>query len=110
MDGLIFSGKRRTFENFKNQIPNDVQPLFIQLRDYCISLGENVVEDVRMHRIVFGKSLTFRWFADLEPAEEGIFVKIQKSRKEPTITVKIQKGENFESIKNLLKEAFTSIH
>lgn len=110
MDGLIFSGNGRTFENFKNQIPNDVQPLFIHLRSYCLSLGENVVEDVRMHRIVFGKSLTFRWFADLEPTEDGIFVKIQKNRKEPIMSVKIQKDANFESVKNLLKEAFTGIH
>ena len=110
MDGLISSGKKRTFESFKNQIPKEEVSLFTQIRNYCLSLGENVVEDVRMHRIVFGKSLTFRWFADLEPSSEGIFVKIQKNRKEQPITVLIQNEEKLENLKNLLNEAFVTIH
>ena len=62
-----------------------------------------------MHRIVFGKSLTFRWFADLEPLPEGILVKVQKNRKEQPTTIMIQ-NENAEDLKNLIKEAFTEIH
>jgi len=110
MDGLISSGNKRTFENFKNQIPKSSLTLFQELRDYCLSLGQNVVEDVRMHRIVFGKSLTFRRFADLEPLPEGILVKVQKNRKEQPITIMIQNNENTEALKNLIKEAFTEIH
>jgi len=110
MDGLISSGNKRTFESFKNQIPKESLALFTQLRDYCLSFGENVIEDVRMHRIVFGKSLTFRWFADLEPLREGILVKIQKNRKvQPTI-IMVQNDRNTEDLKNLIKEAFTEIH
>lgn len=110
MDGLISSGNKRTFENFKNQIPKSSLTLFQELRDYCLSLGQNVVEDVRMHRIVFGKSLTFRWFADLEPLPEGILIKVQKNRKEQPTTIMIQNNENTEALKNLIKEAFTEIH
>jgi len=110
MDGLVSSGKKRTFESFKNQIPKETMPLFNQIRDYCLSLGENVVEDVRMHRIVFGKSLTFRWFVDLKPSSKGIFVKIQKNRKEQPVTVLIQNEEKFKDLKNLLTEAFVTIH
>ena len=109
MHGLIPSEKRRTFEEFKNQIPKEIQPLFIQLRGYCLSLGGNVVEDVRMHRIVFGKSMNFRWFADLEPSLDGIIVKVQKNRKESPVTVKIQKEDKFEDLKNLISEAFAII-
>ncbi len=79
---LISFGNKRTYEDFKKQIPIPVQPLFDSIREVCLSLGKNVVEDVRMHRIVFGKSMTFRWFADVEPQEDGIMIKIQKSRKE----------------------------
>ena len=110
MDGLISSGNKRTFENFKNQIPKSSLTLFQELRDYCLSMGQNVVEDVRMHRIVFGKSLTFRWFADLEPLPEGILIKVQKNRKEQPTTIMIQNNENTEALKNLIKEAFTEIH
>jgi len=110
MHGLIPSGHERTFEDFKNQIPKEIQPIFTHLREFCLSLGENVVENVRMHRIVFGKSLNFRWFADLEPTSEGIIVKLQKNRKESPLTFKIQKEEDFEDLKRLVNEAFTSIH
>lgn len=110
MDGLISSGNKRTFENFKNQIPKSSLTLFQELRDYCLSLGQNVVEDVRMHRIVFGKSLTFRWFADLEPLPEGILIKVQKNRKEQPTTIMIKNSDNTEALKNLIKEAFTEIH
>lgn len=109
MHGLIPSKNRRTFEEFKNQIPKEVQPLFIQLREYCLSMGENVVEDVRMHRIVFGKTMNFRWFADLEPSLEGIIVKVQKNRKESPVTIRIEKEEKFEDLKNLISEAFVTI-
>ena len=110
MDGLISSGNKRTFENFKNQIPKSSLTLFQELRDYCLSLGQNVVEDVRMHRIVFGKSLTFRWFADLEPLPEGILIKVQKNRKEQPTTIMIKNSDNTDALKNLIKEAFTEIH
>jgi len=36
----------------------------------------NIVEDVIMHRIIFGKSMIFRWFADIEPQNDSIIVKI----------------------------------
>ncbi len=79
---MISFGNKRSYDDFKKQIPNSVQPLFDSLREFCLLLGENVVEDIRMHRVVFGKSMTFRWFADVEPEREGVLVKIQKSRKE----------------------------
>ncbi|MCH7757153.1 MAG: hypothetical protein IIA19_01550 [Thaumarchaeota archaeon] len=110
MAEFISSGNKRTFEDFKKQIPQPVVPLFILIRDYCLSIGEKVVEDVRMHRIVFGKSLSFRWFADLEPSSEGIFVKVQKNRKEQPVIIFIKLNQNIEDLKLILKEAYTIIH
>lgn len=61
-----------------------------------MSLGGNVVEDVRAHRIVFGKSLSFRWFADLEPENDSIIVKIQRNRKEPFQTITVTNQTNLD--------------
>ena len=74
-------GNKRNYEDFKKQIPNSVSPLFDSIREFCFSLGENVIEDVRMHRVVFCKSMTFRWFVDVEPEREGVIIKIQKNRR-----------------------------
>ena len=78
MDGIISFGNKRTYNDFRKMIPPKIKFQFDLLREICFSLGQNVVEDVRMHRVVFGKSLIFRWFADLEPQNEFIQLKIQK--------------------------------
>ena len=109
MGSLMPSGGGRTFEDFQNQIPKEIQPTFSQLREFCLSLSGNIVENVRMHRIVFGKSFDFRWFADLEPTSEGIIVKVQKNRKELPVIFKVKKEQGIEELKNLIKEAFNSI-
>jgi hypothetical protein len=107
---LVSFGNKRNYEDFKKQIPIKVQPLFGSIRDYCFSLGGNVVEDIRMHRIVFGKSMTFRWFADISPEENSIIIKIQKSRKEHHNIIQIELDQNLDELKKNLKEAFETIH
>ena len=107
---LASFGNKRNYDDFKKQIPIKIQPLFDSIRDYCFSLGENVVEDIRMHRVVFGKSMTFRWFADVSPEENSVIIKIQKSRKEPHNILQIDLDQNLDELKEILKEAFETIH
>ena len=80
------------------------------MREFCFSLGDNIIEDVRMHRVVFCKSMTFRWFADLQPSEDGIILKIQKSRKEPVQVINIPKDEDIANQKEIIQSAFNEIH
>lgn len=108
MDGL-FLGPKRSYDDFKRQIPADIAPAFESLRQFCLSLGGNVVEDVRAHRIVFGKSLSFRWFADMEPGKHSITVKIQRSRKEPFRTVSVEPGNSLGEIESAILDAYNTI-
>ena len=110
MEGIISFGNKRTFNDFKKQIPDSVLPLFQEFREFCFSLGGNVVEDVRMHRIVFGKSMTFRWFADIAPENDGIILKIQKSRNESKQIIKIKDDQKLSEFSELIKEAYEKIH
>jgi hypothetical protein len=73
-------------------------------------LGENVVEDVRMHRVVFCKSMTFRWFVDVEPQIDGVIIKIQRNRKEPVQIIQVKKDQKISEFSQMLKEAFEEIH
>ncbi len=109
MDKLVSFGNKRTYEDFKKQIPILVQPHFDSIREFCLSLGKNVVEDVRMHRIVFGKSMTLRWFADVEPQNDVIIITIQKNRKEPHQIVNIKLDDEITALKEFLKEAYERI-
>jgi hypothetical protein len=108
MDGF-FQGQRRTFESFKTQIKPSILLVFDSLRQYCIALGDNVVEDVRAHRVVFGKSLSFRWFVDLEPEAEDIIIKIQRNRKEPQKIITLRVGDDLDEVKKLIQDAYDTI-
>jgi len=110
MDGIVSFGNKRSYDDFKKQIPSTIQPLFDSVREFCLSLGENVVEDIRIHRVVFGKSMTFRWFADVEPEREGIIIKIQKSRKEDPQILQIKIGQEIIELKEIIKNAFETIN
>ena len=109
MDGIVSFGNKRSYDDFKNQLSLNVKENFDLLRNFCFSLGENVIEDVRMHRIVFCKSITFRWFLDMEPELNSIFIKIQKNRKEPQKKIMIKTNDNLEEVKKLISEAYNSI-
>ena len=87
-----------------------VKPKFDELRQFCLKLGDKLVEDVRMHRIVFCKSMVFRWFADLEPRENSILIKIQKNRKTPITSLEIYQDDDIKEIKIMIKAAYDSIH
>jgi predicted transport protein len=109
MEGLI-SGKKRTYDEFKVNLSPKIISLFDELRNFCFSLGKNVVEDIRMHRIVFSKSMTFRNFADIEPQRDFIIVKVKRDRKEPEKEIRIKPDENLDKIRILLLDAYTTIH
>ena len=109
MDNMVFSGYNRTYDDFKKQLTPTIKPLFDSLRDYCFSLGKNVIEDVRMHRVVFCKSMTFRFFADIEPQQDSILIKIRRDRKEPQKEVQVGTSHDLSEIKNLLLDAYNTI-
>ena len=109
MEKFIGVGNGRTYENFQKQIPEPVKPLFDKLRIYCKSLDEKVIEDVRMHRVVFCKTMTFRWFADMEPTQSSIIIKIQKERKAEPIVLEVTPEQELSELESTLKDAFTTI-
>lgn len=106
---MISFGHTRSYEDFKKQLTPSIKPLFDELRNYCFSLGKNVVEDVRMHRVVFCKSMSFRFFADMEPQRDSIMVKIRRDRKEPQNKLEVKSNQNLDEVKNLLRGAYNTI-
>ena len=107
MEGIISGG--RNYEDFKRQVPAQILPLFESVRDFCLGLGDDVIEDVRMHRVVFCKSMTFRWFADVAPDSDGITIKIQRGRREPPQIIEIKAGQDSSEYTSIIKEAFEKI-
>ena len=108
MDGFM-SVDKRSYDDFKKQVPDVVLPLVETIREYCMSLSDNVVEDIRMHRIVFGKSMTFRWFLDIRPEPDKIVAKIQKSRKVAPEIFEIKNKQEASDLMQRIKHAFDEI-
>ena len=99
----------RSYDDFMKEADPKVQPLMDSLRKFCFSLGSNVVEDIRMHRVVFCKSFAFRWFVDVEPQNDSVLLKIQKSRRE-TQTVELGLDQDLDKTQEIIREAYNSIH
>ena len=99
----------RSYDDFMKDANSKVQPLMNSLREFCLSLGSNVVEDVRLHRVVFCKSFAFRWFVDAEPQNDSVLLKIQKNRKE-TQTIQLGLDQDLDKTLTLIREAYNSIH
>ena len=95
---------------YNNEINKDIQDIFDKIIEYCLSLGDNIIKDVRTHRIVFCKTINFRWFVDIKPQKNKILVKIQQDRKKVCIDMIISKDSELESVKDLINKAYKSIH
>ena len=109
MDGFVAPGGKRSYEDFARQVPENLRPILDSVRQFCLSLGPNVVEDVRMHRVVFGKTMTFRWFADVEPESGGILIKVQRSRKEPAQTFRVENSQDVAEFGDIIRQAWEQI-
>jgi hypothetical protein len=54
--------------------------------------------------------MTFRFFADMEPQRDSILIKIRRDRKEPQKEIEIKADQNLDEMKNLLLDAYNTIH
>ena len=81
----------------------------LDLRNFVKSLGNNVIEEIRPHRIAYAKSLTFRTFLDIQPKMDSLTISLRKSRNESIITQTIKTVEDIENVKPQIVEAYKKI-
>ena len=62
--GLYSDKSAIPFENPVGGLEEQAKTSLLDLRNFVKSLGNNVIEEVRPHRIVYAKSLTFRTFLE----------------------------------------------
>src|ERR687891_2253362 len=95
-----------SFENHLSGLEEHAKALLLDLRDFTRSLGSNVIEEIRPHRIVYAKSLTFRTFLDIQPRNDCLIVSIRKGRSQPTISHTLNTSQELEDIKRQIAEAY----
>jgi len=62
--GLYSDKSAIPFENPVEGLEEQAKTSLLDLRNFVKSLVNNVIEEVRPHRIVYAKSLTFRTFLE----------------------------------------------
>jgi hypothetical protein len=107
--GLFSGGPSISFESHIDGLENQTKTLLLYLRDYVKSLGENVIEEVRPHRIVYAKSLTFRYFLDVQPRKDILMVSARKSKREPAIEHIVKDTQDVDNIKSEIMDAYENI-
>ncbi|MDQ4073343.1 MAG: hypothetical protein M3162_03455 [Thermoproteota archaeon] len=97
------------FETHLEGLESDTKGLLLDLREFVKSCGDNVIEEIRPHRIVYAKSLTFRYFLDIRPRKHVLVVTIRKSRKEPSTEYAVTNMMELQNIKTGILEAYANI-
>src|ERR671925_2173325 len=104
----FYSGKSPAaipFESHLTGLEEHTKELLLDLRNFVKSLGDNVIEEIRPHRIVYTKSLTFRTFLDIQPKKDSLTISLRKSRNESIITHRVKTVEDIEGVKPQIAEA-----
>lgn len=106
--GFVSSGGP-PFEAHLEKLQEPARSLMLDLRKFVTSLGANVIEEVRPHRVVYAKTLTFRTFLDIEPAVDHLIVEIRSSRQEPPSRSMIKTQQDADGLKNVIAQAYQKI-
>src|SRR5262245_26977127 len=105
----MMSGGGTPFENHLASLKEPAKTIMSDLRSYVKSLGANVIEDVRPHRVTYAKTMNFRIFLDVQPAGDSLVISIKHSRTEPVVTSTVRTVLEAENAKKLIAEAYSKI-
>jgi predicted transport protein len=97
------------FENHLEGLEEQANSSLLDLRNFVKNLGDNVIEEVRPHRITYAESLTFRTFLDIHPRKDSLTISLRKSRNESTTNHTAKTVEDIENVKPQIAEAYEKI-
>lgn len=107
--GLYTEKSPIPFDTHLLGLDNGTRKKLLDLRTFVIGLGNDVIEEVRPHRIVYAKTLTFRIFLDIQPKTDSLVIAIRKRRNESTVEQTIRSGDDLEPIKHQINIAYELI-
>jgi len=97
------------FENHLENLNEPAKTMMADLRSFVKSLGSNVIEEVRPHRVVYAKTMNFRTFLDVEPAVDSLVITIRKGRGTRPLRSIIRSLQDIESVKKQIEVAYREI-
>jgi len=107
--GLYSNKPSIPFETHLNGLGEQPRASLLEIRNFVKSLGDNVIEEVRPHRIVYAKSLTFRTFLDIQPKNDSLTISTRTSRNESATILTVKTMREVEDLKSQIKNAYQTI-
>ncbi|MGD1835886.1 MAG: hypothetical protein ACPKPY_06355 [Nitrososphaeraceae archaeon] len=109
--GLYDDTRNIPFDIHLENLNKPSQLQLLELRKFVKSLGDDVVEDIRPHRIVYAKKIVFRSFLDIKPDKNNeIILSLRSDRKNPSKIYKVNNNSNINEIKNEISNAYKKIN
>ena len=107
--GIYTDKPEISFDTHLVGLEEQTRQLLLSLRTFIKSLGDNVIEETRPHRIAYAKTLNFRTFVDIQPRTDSLVISIKKGRNESTITEVINSTSKLDVIQNQIRDAYRTI-
>ena len=98
-----------SIDEHMSKLDESMRGIFQEIRSFVLSLGSNVVEEVRPHRIVYAKSFNFRTFLDIEPTGNALVMSIKTGAKGTSTKLVINSAEQIPDLKELVQDTYTKI-
>ena len=107
---LLGAGPGRIpFETHLTNLTDSARSALLELRSFVLSLGPNVIEEVRPHRVVYSKTMNFRIFLDIEPAGDSILLLIRFGKSAPTESMSLKSAADLAVAKSKVAVAYEKI-
>ena len=107
---LLGAGPGRIpFETHLTNLSESARSVLLELRTFVLSLGPNVIEDVRPHRVVYSKTMNFRIFLDIEPAGDSILLSIRFGKSAPPEAIRLKTAADLAVAKSKVATAYEKI-
>ena len=98
-----------SFEAHLEGLQEQAKAIMLDLRGFVKSLGSNVIEEVRPHRVAYAKTMNFRTFLDIAPAGDSLVLTLRYGRTAPPATTTIRTTQEAENAKMQIADAYSKI-
>ena len=106
---MYSEGPKLSIEGHTSKMNDPIKEIFLELRTFTLSLDPNVVEEVRPHRIVYGKSMILRSFLDIQPLNDSLIISIKTESRATAREIPLNGREQLSEIKDLISNAYAKI-
>ena len=105
----MMPGNSIPFETHLEGLKEPARTIMLDLRSFVKSLGGNVIEEVRPHRVAYAKTMNFRTFLDIMPAGDSLVLSIRYGRAAPPASATVKTIQDAEDAKKQIADAYSKI-